>query len=74
MDANSKILSASRESHRTLHRAIGIELDAEQFCALLVSRRRLERIERLETRLRGLRDLDSGEQFYTDERGLLEAR
>ena len=49
-------------------------ISALEFRKLLVSHRRMIRVDRKEDRLRGLRDLDTGEVFLTDERRLLEAR
>jgi len=49
-------------------------VDALAFRRLLVSHRRLVRADRKEQRLRGLRDLDTGEVFLTDERRLFEPR
>jgi hypothetical protein len=49
-------------------------VDAPAFRRLLVSHRRLVRADRKEERLRGLRDLDTGEIFLTDERRLFETR
>jgi len=43
-----------------------------EFRELLVSHRRMVRLDRRTDRLRGLRDLDTGEVFLTDERRLLE--
>lgn len=47
-------------------------VDAAEFQRLMVSSRRMERADKLAPRMRGLRDLDSGELFLTDERWLLE--
>jgi len=41
---------------------------------LLISHRRMERIVYPERRLRGLRDLDTGEVFLIEERRLFDAR
>lgn len=46
---------------------------AAEFRELLVSHRRMVRADRRDQHLRGLRDLDTGEVFLTDERRLLEA-
>ena len=46
---------------------------AAEFRRLLVSHRRMVRVDRRDQRLRGLQDLDTGEVFLTDERRLLEA-
>lgn len=48
-------------------------VSAAEFRNLLVSHRRLVRIDRRAERLRGLQDTDTGETFYTDEHRLLEA-
>jgi hypothetical protein len=53
--------------------APGTQIGAEEFCGLLLSRRRMIRLDQSETGLRGLRDLDSGELFYTEERRLTDA-
>lgn len=45
---------------------------AAEFQKLLVSHRRMVRVDRREDRLKGLRDLDTGEVFLTDERRLHE--
>jgi len=45
-----------------------------EFRDLLVSHRRMVRVDQRTDRLRGLRDLDTGEVFLTDERRLLEGR
>jgi hypothetical protein len=45
-----------------------------EFRRLLVSHRRMVRIDRRDERLRGLQDLDTGEVFLIDERQLLDAR
>lgn len=47
-------------------------VDAAEFRRLIVSCRRMERADRLAPRMRGLRDLDTGELFLTEERWLLE--
>ena len=48
-------------------------IPAAEFRKLLVSHRRMVRADRRDEQLRGLRDLDTGEVFLTDERRLLEA-
>ena len=45
-------------------------LSAEQFVAMLVSRRRLARFDKRGSGLRGVRDLDTGELFEVEERKL----
>ncbi len=52
----------------------GRVISAGEFRKLLVSHRRMTRFDRRTERLRGLRDLDTGEVFLTDERRLLETR
>lgn len=47
-------------------------VNAAEFRRLLVSHRRMVRVDRREDRLRGLHDLDTGEIFLTDERRLIE--
>ena len=49
-------------------------ISAAEFRKLLVSHRRMVRVDRRDERLRGLQDLDTGEVFLTDERRLIEAR
>ena len=49
-------------------------VNAAEFQQLIVSNRRMERFVCGQVRLRGLRDLDTGEVFLTDERRLFEAR
>ena len=48
-------------------------VNAAEFRNLLVSHRRMVRFDVRSERLRGLRDLDTGEIFFTDERRLLHA-
>ena len=47
-------------------------VNAKEFRRLLVSHRRMVRVDQRGQRLRGLQDLDTGEVFLTDERRLLE--
>jgi hypothetical protein len=49
-------------------------VEAAEFQELLVSHRRMVRVDRRAQRLRGLQDLDTGEVFLIDERRLLELR
>jgi hypothetical protein len=49
-------------------------VNATEFQRLMVSHRRMERVPYPELKMRGLRDLDTGEVFLTDERRLLLAR
>lgn len=62
-----------QESRPVRPSAEGRLIDAAQFRKLLVSHRRMVRMDRREDRLRGLQDLDTGEVFLTDERRLIEA-
>ena len=48
-------------------------VDSAEFRRLLVSHRRMVRVDRRAERLRGLQDLDTGEVFLIDEHRLLEA-
>jgi len=45
-----------------------------EFQRLLVSHRRMVRLDRRAERMRGLQDLETGEVFLIDERRLLEGR
>jgi hypothetical protein len=54
--------------------AEGRRIGAAEFRKLLVSHRRMVRIDRRAEQLRGLQDLDTGEVFLIDERQLLDAR
>ena len=47
-------------------------VSANEFRGLLVSHRRMIRVDRRDDRMRGLQDLDTGEVFLTDERRLVE--
>lgn len=47
-------------------------VNAVEFRRLLVSHRRMVRVDRREDHLRGLHDLDTGEVFLTDDRRLVE--
>jgi len=49
-------------------------VNAAEFGNLLVSHRRMIRVDRRSDSLKGLCDLDTGEIFLTDERRLMEAR
>jgi hypothetical protein len=57
-------------SDGTVQRRVG----PTEFRKLLVSHRRMVRVDRRVERLRGLQDLDTGEVFLIDERQLLDAR
>jgi hypothetical protein len=52
----------------------GRVVNATEFRELLVSHRRMVRFDRRQERVRGLRDLDTGEVFLIDERRLFDAR
>ena len=52
----------------------GRVVEPSEFRALLVSHRRMVRADRRAEKLRGLRDLDTGELFLTDERRLFDFR
>jgi hypothetical protein len=54
--------------------AVGRFVNAAEFCNLIVSHRRMERVSPPERSVRALRDLDTGEVFLTDERRLLALR
>jgi hypothetical protein len=45
---------------------------ADEFRKLLVSHRRMIRVDRRDARQKGLQDLDTGEVFLTDERRLVD--
>jgi hypothetical protein len=75
MDA--AILQKSNESR--MERSVEVAtrgqlVNATEFRNLLVSHRRMIRVDRRSDRLKGLCDLDTGEIFLTDERRLLDAR
>jgi hypothetical protein len=53
-------------------RVVETEVDAEGYRGLLMSRRRLVRVDRHGDGLRRLYDLDSGELFFIDERRLVD--
>jgi hypothetical protein len=52
----------------------GQMIDAALYRELIVSHRRMERLNDATQHLRGLRDLDTGEIFLIDERRLFDAR
>jgi hypothetical protein len=52
----------------------GRVVNAAEFRKLIVSHRRMIRVDRRAEKLRGLQDLDTGEVFLTDERRLIEGR
>lgn len=49
-------------------------VDAAEFRRLIVSNRRMERADKFAPKMRGLRDLETGELFLTDERWLIEGK
>jgi hypothetical protein len=49
-------------------------VDAAEFRRLMVSTRRMERADKLAPKMRGLRDLETGELFLVDERRLLDSK
>jgi hypothetical protein len=66
--------SETREPATMTAEAPGRLVDADFYGDLLISHRRMERLVYPEHRLRGLRDLDSGEVFLIEERRLFDAR
>ncbi|MDX1946472.1 MAG: hypothetical protein SFU86_13815 [Pirellulaceae bacterium] len=72
MDTTFNSLGLMLSSHN--RNVEGRLVEPTEFFRLMVSHRRMERVDRREARLRGLRDLDTGEVFLTDERRLLDAR
>ena len=51
----------------------GRVVDATEFRRLLISHRRMIRVDRRAEQIRGLKDLDTGEVFLIDERRLIDA-
>ncbi len=49
-------------------------VDAAEFRRLIVSTRRMERADKSVPKMRGLRDLETGELFLTDERWLMDGK
>ncbi len=49
-------------------------VDAAEFRRLIVSTRRMERADKSVPKMRGLRDLETGELYLTDERWLMEGK
>ena len=47
-------------------------VEAQEFRELIVSHRRMRRVDRRADKIRGLEDLDTGEVFLVDERRLFE--
>ena len=74
MDAATLHASPSPQLMTALSPNEGRRVGPVEFRKLLVSHRRMVRIDRREQRLRGLQDLDTGEVFLIDERQLLDAR
>jgi hypothetical protein len=70
---NAAILqdASSSDQDFVLAAASGKVISAREFRELLISHRRMVRFDRQVDHLRGLRDLDTGEIFLTDERRLL---
>jgi hypothetical protein len=54
-------------AHERIARSSRVVVNAQEFCDLLVSRRRLTRADEPERGLRGLIDLDSGVRYLSDE-------
>jgi hypothetical protein len=71
LDMDAALLSPNVPAGMTTPFASRI-VPAAEFRRLLVSHRRMVRVDRKDQRLRGLQDLDTGEVFLTDERRLLE--
>ncbi len=63
---------------RSTHgKALGVAeryVEAREFRALMVSHRRMVRVNKGDVRVRGLQDLDTGEIFLIDERRLFDAK
>jgi hypothetical protein len=75
MDAATLPISRGLRPSGALGDESGAQLiGAAEFQRLLVSHRRMVRVDRRSEKLRGLQDLDTGEVFLTDERRLLEGR
>lgn len=49
-------------------------VDAAEFRRLIVSTRRMERADNSVPKMRGLRDLETGELYLTDERWLMDGK
>jgi hypothetical protein len=72
---NSLLVRAEATAARPMTPKIpGQMIDAAHYRDLLISHRRMERLAVPEQRLRGLRDLDTGEVFLIDERRLFDSR
>jgi hypothetical protein len=75
MDAATLYQSTpSRPVNATLGRPGGRLINAAEYSDLLVSHRRMVRVDRRAEHVRGLRDLDTGEVFLIDERRLFDGR
>jgi hypothetical protein len=75
MDAANLKHARSARPGVLVSKAVGGNLvEAAEFQELLVSHRRMVRVDRRAERLRGLQDLDTGEVFLIEERRLLELR
>jgi hypothetical protein len=72
--SDSRNFPATVESATMTQELPGRMVNATEFEKLMVSHRRMERVPCPELKMRGLRDLDTGEVFLTDERRLLLAR
>jgi len=74
MDAATLPRTAFSQSSCAVADPLSQVIDAPAFRALLVSHRRMVRADRKADKMRGLRDLDTGEVFLTDERRLFDFR
>jgi len=74
MDAATLQETLSRPTIAMQNLARGQVINAAEFRQLLVSHRRMIRVDRRADKLRGLQDLDTGEVFLTDERRLFDVR
>jgi hypothetical protein len=72
MDAAILQESQTMSKRHAMPKIAGRVVNAREFRQLLVSHRRMVRVDQQGERLRGLQDLDTGEVFLTDERRLLE--
>jgi hypothetical protein len=70
MEANT-VQPLRRLRSEALHLADRM-VSADEFRRLLISHRKMERIDRRAQKLLGLKDLTTGEVFWTDSRWLLE--
>jgi len=72
MDA-SMLHHSQAATVETLPMLAGRLISPAEFRKLLVSHRRMVRVDPRADRLKGLRDLDTGEVFLTDEQRLMDA-